>query len=229
MAWLLLLLLSPAAAQEASIAVGPGNAEAAASSFAAAADVERDAQETREGETSETAGRGFGRLGPPLFGALLLLAAFGFSRLLHAGCLGVVVASPLVLVGLCLLSFPLVSNVRVGEHDARSGLGPLRSALSVYYGDNKGRYPTHLWRLTKDGRYLQSLPAVWAVFIDHALPPGRPDVPHAVTRRVKHFSSFTPGDSGNWGYVDNPKDGNYGMVFIDCTHTDSRSSVWTAY
>jgi hypothetical protein len=160
--------------------------------------------------------------------AAALFGAFHLSRVLFAILL---VPAGFLALGLFSLFFFWNSPgaLSVGESDIRIGLGPIRSALSIYYGDTNGNYPANLRRLTRDGKYLREIPLLWSVYADHALPPRRPDVPHPLTRKVAHYPSFTPRDSGRWGYVDDPKDANFGTVFIDCTHTDSRGSAWTSY
>lgn len=96
-------------------------------------------------------------------------------------------------------------------------LGAIRNALSIYYGDLEGQYPEDLTHLTIGGKYLLTLPKVMT--LDH------PD-----SNEVTLFPSMAPMDSGTWGYVNNPYDQQYyGSLFIDCTHTDSRGSVWTGY
>jgi len=36
-------------------------------------------------------------------------------------------------------------------------------------------------------------------------------------------------DFGGWIYDDVASDGNYGKVFVNCTHTETKGTVWTAY
>lgn len=95
-------------------------------------------------------------------------------------------------------------------------LGGLRSALSIYYGDLEGQYPEDLGELTVAGKYISSFPKVKT--LDH------PD-----SNEIVSMPSLSGLDTGGWGYVNNPYDQHYGNIFIDCTHTDPRGKVWTAY
>lgn len=98
----------------------------------------------------------------------------------------------------------------------KNGLALLRSAITVYYGDHPGSFPTSLEELTRDGKYMSALPSVQLA-------------PHLSTDEVEPYSSRAPRDSGRWGYIGNPKDREWGSVFVDCTHTDIQGTVWAAY
>lgn len=91
------------------------------------------------------------------------------------------------------------------ESAARGGLGTMRIALEE--------------RRKRDGRAPASLdqgPALWkSTFF-------RP--PHAPTAAVVAATTATATDIGGWGY-----DAGAGRVFVDCTHTDSKGSVWASY
>ncbi|GAG09095.1 unnamed protein product [marine sediment metagenome] len=36
-------------------------------------------------------------------------------------------------------------------------------------------------------------------------------------------------DTGGWGYVNDSASPDWGSVFVNCTHTDSRGKVWYTY
>src|SRR5271155_1123123 len=44
------------------------------------------------------------------------------------------------------------------EGATRGSLGSIRSALSIYYGDMEGQYPSDPSSLTINGKYLNSIP-----------------------------------------------------------------------
>jgi len=114
----------------------------------------------------------------------------------------------------------------------KGNLGVLRSSLSIYYGDNNGSYPADLQTLVQDHKYLASIPMVKTKN-------------HGETNRVEvygnevcnpnagHGSSAIDGtrlrDTGAWGYVGDKNSPCFGSVFIDCTHTDTRSQTWFSY
>ena len=124
------------------------------------------------------------------------------------------------------------------EGQLKGSLGAMRSALTIYYGDMEGNYPGDLNSLTLGGKYLSVIPSS--------------KVPnyHAATTIIRH--NLTPNafgcgggymlDSGEWIYwADNgtmcggmlPPTGerprSQGELWIACTHTDTKSSTWTAY
>ena len=166
--------------------------------------------------------------------ALLLACAAAFIRLLQRlwrwnqdyaqaipGSESVAFALPLLAAVLIAAGWGALRKVdsllRPSSAKATIGsLGALRSALSIYYGDMEGQYPGDFALLLERRKYLSEVPQ--ARTLDH------PD-----NRDVTHFGSQAPLDTGTWGYVNNPYDRDYGHLFIDCTHTDPRGSVWTGY
>ncbi len=107
------------------------------------------------------------------------------------------------------------------EGDQTGNLGAIRSALSVYYGDMAGAGPARLEALTVAGKYLA------------ALPQARPPDYHSGTSAVRAFSAeeyedLRLGDEGGWGYVAASTDAAR-AVFVNCTHTDTKGSVWARY
>lgn len=118
--------------------------------------------------------------------------------------------------------FVIVSaGIKSTEAQNRSNLSSLRSAVGLYYSDKEGQYPECLEALVPGGRYLTE---------DPSLCQGSPFYsPHWRSRAAVSHPSRTAQDSGRWGYVDNPKDAEFGQVFIDCSHTDSRGARWDSY
>ncbi|MFI5362392.1 MAG: hypothetical protein ACHQ49_10515 [Elusimicrobiota bacterium] len=104
------------------------------------------------------------------------------------------------------------------EGATRGNLGALRSALTIYYGDMDGQYPLALVGLTIGGKYLSAVPPVVA-----------PNYHASNTNEEVYIVSEAVDDSGGWKYDDLAGDGNYGMVFVNCTHTDTKGTVWTSY
>lgn len=110
------------------------------------------------------------------------------------------------------------------ESAAKGNLGAIRSALSIYYGDNEGKYPDSLSRLTEHGKYLSSIPKI--KLADHA----ETDAVLLVSG-VKDMAGLRGKlkDKGGYAYVSDPGSPLNGTVVIDCTHTDSRGTVWYQY
>jgi len=103
-----------------------------------------------------------------------------------------------------------------GEGASKGNLGALRSAMSIYYGDMEGSYPTTITAMTIGGKYLSSIPTAKA-------PNYHPD---SAGERLE--SAGATNDAGGWYYrnVDGTDNGN---VLVNCTHTDTKGSVWTSY
>lgn len=104
------------------------------------------------------------------------------------------------------------------ESKTKGGLGSLRSALEIYYGDLDGQYPASLEALIP--RYLETMPKT--ELDEHR----ETDVwtPYGAEACAAGFK-----DAGGWGYVAEATASCRGRVFVDCTHTDSKGSTWTAY
>jgi prepilin-type N-terminal cleavage/methylation domain-containing protein len=106
------------------------------------------------------------------------------------------------------------------EGASKGNLGSIRSALSIYYGDMEGQYPSSISGLTVGGKYLAALPLAKApnYHQDSAVETGGLlVVGGAVT------------DAGGWSYNNVAGDSNIGGLEINCTHTDTKGSIWTSY
>ena len=104
------------------------------------------------------------------------------------------------------------------EGATKGSLGSLRSAIGIYYGDMEGQFPADPASLTVGGRYLR------------AIPPAKTPNYHPDSSAILLGSAaggFT--DGGGWGYDAAPGDQDYGGIFVNCTHTDSKGSVWSSY
>ncbi len=104
------------------------------------------------------------------------------------------------------------------EGASKGNLGALRSAMSIYYGDMEGTYPANVAALTIGGKYLT------------VIPPAKAPNYHADTGGVVLLSaSANPSDAGGWYYNDELTNANVGSVLVNCTHTDTKGTVWTGY
>ena len=123
------------------------------------------------------------------------------------------------------------------EGQVKGSLGSFRSALSIYYGDSEGNYPSDLNSLTIGGKYLGAIPAAKI-----------PDY-HPSTIIIRHNWTTNPFgcgggfmlDTGEWiywndsGNCPNPsapagqRERTKGELWIACSHTDTKGTVWTTY
>ena len=97
----------------------------------------------------------------------------------------------------------------------RGTWGAIRSALNIYYADMEGNYPADLPALTINGKYLTALPV--------AKTPSY----HADSSVVA--AQVSSNDAGGWSYNNTSGDTNMGTVMVNCTHTDTKGTNWTAY
>ena len=125
------------------------------------------------------------------------------------------------------------------EGSTKGNLGALRSALSIYYGDTEGTYPSdNLASLTANGKYIA------------AIPTARVPSYHAASS-VVCVGDYTGGScrigfgappgydvqvaGGIWVYWDTntpPQSGTLrvkGDLWLGCLHTDTKGNVWTTY
>jgi prepilin-type N-terminal cleavage/methylation domain-containing protein len=124
------------------------------------------------------------------------------------------------------------------EGSLKGNLGSVRSALSIYYGDMEGQFPTDLASLTVGGKYLGTMPSTKT-----------PDY-HGSTSSIRENTGANPcgcggcyamdsgelmywNDNGSFcGNVANPNGGpqrQQGEVWILCSHTDTKGTTWTSY
>ena len=105
------------------------------------------------------------------------------------------------------------------EGASKGNLGALRSAMSIYYGDLEGNYPDTVSSLTVGGKYLSVIPNAKA-----------PNY-HADGSAIVNMTTAAqaPTDASGWFYNNVTGNANVGNVLVNCTHTDTKGSVWTAY
>ena len=125
-----------------------------------------------------------------------------------------------VIIGiLAAIAIPMFADLirKAGEGAGRGNLGSLRSALTVYYGDMEGQYPSRLSALTVAGKYLS--------VIGPAKTPNYNNDPAAELDALPDAGT----DSGQWLFDNVPGDANVGFLIVDCTHTDTKGLTWTSY
>lgn len=101
------------------------------------------------------------------------------------------------------------------EGASKGNLGAIRSALSIYYGDMEGQYPADMPSLTVAGKYISAVPVAKA--------------PNYHTDTSVAYNQTASNNTGGWSYNNTINDANQGTLWVNCTHTDTKSSVWTTY
>ena len=126
----------------------------------------------------------------------------------------IVVAIIGILAAIAIPKF--ASLIRKSSEGASKGnLGAIRSALSIYYGDMEGQYPVTLAAMTVNGKYLTALPVAKS-------PNYHSDSAAVVYQTIAN-------DGGGWSYDNTALDANLGTVLVNCTHTDTKGTLWTTY
>ncbi|MBI5209321.1 MAG: type II secretion system protein [Elusimicrobia bacterium] len=104
------------------------------------------------------------------------------------------------------------------EGASKGNIGALRSALAIHYGDHEGWYPFFPGTLAGGGLYLSSIPRA-------KTPNYHPD---SADIRLGH-SILDADDRGGWLYVSDVKSADWGAIVVNCTHTDTKGTLWLAY
>lgn len=142
----------------------------------------------------------------------------------------IVVAIMGVLAAIAIPKF--AEMVRKGKESATKGqLGAVRSAISIYYSDNEGMFPTVplgfdrtelIDTLTANNKYLDR----WVPLV----------VPkhHRATftiDQVAHsdFFAIDPICDGEFVYVAPRTAAAWGKLAIECYHTDLKGSTWSTF
>ena len=118
------------------------------------------------------------------------------------------------------------------EAALKGTLGSLRSAVSIYYGDTEGTYPANLFNALADGtKYLPAL--------SNAPSLGKYTLPKpSSVANAGHTGGFWDNASGVTAWTTAINDGAIapiyynttgGDTYVNCSHADSKGSVWSTY
>ncbi len=124
-----------------------------------------------------------------------------------------------------LLAFSTIQQVafiarKTGEGRTMGNLNVIRDAINKYHRDMEGQFPDNLAALTVNGKCLTFIPYAH-VSAQH------PESSRVALYSGSRYASRKFDDAGGWGYVtDGP---SAGRVFVNCTHTDTKGSVWSSY
>lgn len=100
------------------------------------------------------------------------------------------------------------------EGSTKGNVGAIRAALAVYYGQNDGFYPVdNLTSLYPN--YLQNIPFSYE--------------PPYHSKLTLLDSGTTSDDTGGWMYDNLEADSSWGVLWINCTHTDTKGGAWNTY
>ena len=138
----------------------------------------------------------------------------------------IVVAIIGILAAIAIPQFAsLVAKSQEGR--TKANLGTIRSALSIYYGDMEGWYPSdvngaNLALLSNGGKYLQAVP-------NADLPRTSNSAGHVATNLETTGAAAADGTAG-WLYDNGgAASTTWGRVTVNCTHNDLRAATWSTY
>ncbi len=120
---------------------------------------------------------------------------------------------------LAVIAMPRFANLvnKSRESSTTGSLTSLRSTLNIYYGANHAHPTDNLASLTANGTYISVIP-----------PAKLPGTPHPDSNAVSVGASTGTAltDAGGWAYVSDPDSQQYGTIFVNCSHADSKGAAW---
>jgi type II secretory pathway pseudopilin PulG len=136
---------------------------------------------------------------------------------------------------LSALAIPRFKPMREKAREAatRANIAAIKSAISIYYGDHEGVWPTRLNVTDKTpgygfGNYLDSMPRVR---VTRPKDPNRSPAGNGMT-----YKSFTdepslaePDSYGTGWRYDGPEQANTGRIWINSSYTDTEGVSYTTY
>jgi prepilin-type N-terminal cleavage/methylation domain-containing protein len=126
---------------------------------------------------------------------------------------------------LAAIAIPQYSNMvaKSQEGTTKANLGSIRSALSIYFGDNEGWFPidsNNLNSLTSAGRYLQAI-------LPTNLPQTTNSAGHPPSVAIRNIAVD---DAGGYIYWNGgPGQIGWGGIIVNCSHQDIRGMAWSTY
>jgi prepilin-type N-terminal cleavage/methylation domain-containing protein len=115
---------------------------------------------------------------------------------------------------------------RSKESSVKGSLGSIRSAVSIYYSDNEGVFPVNLSvGLTTNSKYMSAIPTVTIPPVTAQTNPGHNNVVDVVAGTA--VDGTLGGGTSIWYYVNSGND--LGNVIVNCSHIDTKGTLWTAY
>jgi general secretion pathway protein G len=127
---------------------------------------------------------------------------------------------------------------RAKEGQTKGSLGAIRSSVSIYYSDMEGQFPAYIDGLLTNAKYMSSipfarLPDYHAAYNTGTTTSSCGPPPCNVCVNILNNAETWPGTPPpSWvlalggDALDNSRAGD---VWISCSHTDSKGTVWTTY
>jgi len=101
------------------------------------------------------------------------------------------------------------------SYEVINDMSEMRKKIAIYYNLNGKPFPEDFGEIIKTG-VIREVPPVKLKG-------------HLKMKGVENSASMTYSDSGGWKYVSDPKDKDFGKLYLDCTHTDEYGRSRTIY
>jgi prepilin-type N-terminal cleavage/methylation domain-containing protein len=126
---------------------------------------------------------------------------------------------------------------KANEGATKAGLGEIRSAMSIYISDNEGAYPAQMGYLAP---YISTLPKAYvppyhqASSFNKTLTYSDPTIMTISQALAEYGGSMVQIDNGYYFWLSWTPNGPFNsagdvQIFTNCTHTDSKGTIWTTY
>lgn len=114
---------------------------------------------------------------------------------------------------LAAIAIPKFSNLitKSRESAVKGSLGSVRGAVTIYYSDTEGAWPTNLATLSVVGKYLDTTPSILI-----------PAVSGVGGHGNSAAEAATVTDAGGWTY-------SVGTTRVNCSHVDTKGSTWSTW
>lgn len=115
------------------------------------------------------------------------------------------------------------------EGDVKSKLGIMRASLNIYFSDNLARFPKG--SAGADSTLLNSclVPKYLNKMVEcYVYPHHSKQTTVDNTSNVNYYVA-DPSCEGEWVYVSDENNTNWGMLAVECYHSDSKGRHWTTY
>jgi type II secretory pathway pseudopilin PulG len=132
---------------------------------------------------------------------------------------------------LAAIALPKFADLVIKSKEAavRGQLGAVRSAISIYYADNEGRYPQSCYSIYFPERaplvpkYINPMPSIQIPTVPTHLY-GNSDEGNAASYVVDEMEIENPLIRRVYAY-----DFRNGHIAINCEHTDSKGTTWSLW
>jgi len=129
---------------------------------------------------------------------------------------------------------------RSKEASVKGSMGAVRSAVSIYYSDTEGEFPTNLFQgLTLGNKYMPSVGGTRALgrfAVPKVTSQSNPGHHNAagfnlldVETEVLEANGLLANDAAASGIVYSTAMSQAGELAVNCTHNDTKGTRWTTY